>query len=111
MFRRNILLAGMLVVVATSTGCHKHKNQMRGTALDSVVSSPQFESMAMDGCAPTGKTACVDRHPMLYKPRDVFNNVDHGPIMKTAAATFVGVPAGIAGEVGQVFHGCPRCAR
>jgi hypothetical protein len=51
----------------------------------------------------------VDRHPLLYKPRDVYHTTAHHGVVKVMAATFVGVPAGVVCEVGQVINGCERC--
>jgi hypothetical protein len=49
----------------------------------------------------------VDRHPLFSKPRDVYQNTNHHPVTKVAAATVVGVPVGVACELGQIVKGAP----
>ena len=56
----------------------------------------------------TAKKIWVNSHPLLYKPGMVFHNTGHGPITKTSAAVFLGVPAGVIGEVKQIVAGIPR---
>jgi hypothetical protein len=51
----------------------------------------------------------IDRHPLLSKPREYYEDTDYNPIVKTAAAVVIGVPAGIVGEVRQMVAGAaPR---
>ena len=47
----------------------------------------------------------VDRHPLFYKPKEYYETTGSGKIGKTAAATFIGVPAGIIGELRQIVVG------
>ena len=56
---------------------------------------------------PVRTTGVVDRHPLLSKPRDYWESSGDNKVVKAAAATFVGVPAGIYGEVKQIFVGVP----
>ena len=58
--------------------------------------------------APQAKTVgYVDRHPMLSKPRDYWENAGDNKIVKAGAATFIGVPVGIYGELKQIVVGAP----
>jgi hypothetical protein len=52
-------------------------------------------------------TAFVDRHPLFSKPRDYYEKTDTNKVGKTAAATVIGVPAGIYGELKQIVVGAP----
>ncbi len=53
----------------------------------------------------------TDRHPLFYKPREYWDTSGNNTVVKAAAATFVGVPAGILGEVRQIFVGMPPSPR
>jgi hypothetical protein len=56
---------------------------------------------------PPAEISVVDRHPLLSKPREVYNNAGNNKIVKVAGATIVGVPMGIAGEIRQIIVGTP----
>jgi hypothetical protein len=56
---------------------------------------------------PAKTVSAVDRHPLLSKPRDYWDSSGDNKIVKAAAATFVGVPVGVFGEVKQIFVGVP----
>ena len=49
----------------------------------------------------------VERHPLFSKPRDYWETSGDNKIVKAAAATFVGVPVGLYGEVKQIIVGAP----
>lgn len=101
------LLAGTLGLLLC-TGCAHMKmkcHKSKGCAPDACVAGEGGEVM-IDGM-PGRPVTFVDRHPLLYKPRDVYHNTNHHGVVKAAAATVVGVPAGVVCEVGQVFKGCP----
>ena len=57
--------------------------------------------------APTNTLSWVDRHPLLRKPQQYYDNTKSNKLVKTAAATFVGVPAGFVGEIKQIVVGKP----
>jgi hypothetical protein len=50
----------------------------------------------------------VDRHPLFSKPRDYWETSGDNKVVKVAAATLVGVPAGIYGEVKQIIVGASQ---
>ncbi len=54
-----------------------------------------------------GRSRFVDRHPLFSKPRQYWETSGDNKIVKAAAATFIGVPVGFAGEVKQIFVGAP----
>lgn len=53
----------------------------------------------------------VDRHPLFSKPREYWQSSGDKKIVKAAAATFIGVPAGFVGEVKQIIVGTPQAPR
>src|SRR5262245_30399830 len=62
--------------------------------------------------APRPRTiSYVDRHPVLSKPREYWESSGNNTIVKAAAATFVGVPVGLFGEVRQIVVGSPPDTR
>ncbi len=61
--------------------------------------------------APVRTVTWVDRHPLFYKPRDYWDTSGNNTVVKAAAATFVGVPVGMFGEVKQIITGAPQEAR
>jgi hypothetical protein len=56
---------------------------------------------------PSQSVTWVDRHPLFYKPRDYYESSGNNVVVKTAAATVIGVPAGIFGELKQIVVGTP----
>jgi hypothetical protein len=57
---------------------------------------------------PVAGTGFVDRHPFLYKPGEYYTTSDGNVVVKGFRATFIGIPAGIVGEVKQAFKGVPK---
>jgi len=55
----------------------------------------------------SGSTAFVDRHPLLYKPKQMYDKSGDNKVVKVAGATLVGVPMGILGELRQIVVGRP----
>ena len=64
--------------------------------------------MARVAESPPAKTITyVDRHPIFSKPRDYWDSAGDNKIVKAGAATFIGVPFGIYGEMKQIVVGTP----
>lgn len=57
---------------------------------------------------PAPTVTFVDRHPLLSKPRDYYDNSGNNKVVKAAAATVIGIPAGIFGELKQIVVGAPQ---
>lgn len=57
--------------------------------------------------APVSSVRFADRHPLFTQPRKYWETSGDNKIVKAAAATFIGVPAGFVGEVKQIFVGVP----
>ena len=64
-------------------------------------------SKAVAESAPTRAVTFIDRHPLFWKPRDYYEGSGSNPVVKTATATVIGIPAGIVGELRQIVSGVP----
>lgn len=92
---RLFALAGALL----AAGCHSP-----GLAR----SRPPVAEPGLEGSVSPGRPVTfVDRHPLFSKPRDYYETADGGKVTKTARSTFIGVPAGIYGELKQIVVGKP----
>ena len=54
---------------------------------------------------PSNTVTWVDRHPLFSKPRDYYETSGDNKVVKAAAATVIGIPAGIFGELRQIVVG------
>jgi hypothetical protein len=75
-----------------------------------VASVEGVNGASVDGgpaATPAKTVSVVDRHPLFSKPRDYWETSGDNKVVKAAAATFVGVPVGIFGEVKQIIVGAP----
>ncbi len=82
-------------------------------ALSPNPSGPEVAVIDPPSSASTNSTktaSILDRHPLLRKPQQYYDNTNSNKAVKTAAATFVGVPAGIVGELKQIVVGRPSAA-
>ncbi|GIW88550.1 MAG: hypothetical protein KatS3mg108_2874 [Isosphaeraceae bacterium] len=101
-------LVGLILATTLMVGCHKHG--IRGGSLVPTALEPEgvvMEEGVVLGGAP--RTSFVDRHPLLFKPRNVYHKTGHHAVVKVLAATAVGVPVGLVCEVAQIVNGCERC--
>lgn len=112
MRERLLLVAGAVALALCCGGCAFHKHHGSAALSDPIVVE------GADGAVPVPiegpvvrKATFVDRHPLLSRPRDVYHNTGHGPIIKTTAATFVGVPVGVVHEVKQIVCGIPPASK
>src|SRR3954469_22269646 len=109
---RSLAVVAISALVIGFAGC-------RGSGSRRSASPPEPGlSGALDSGAPIvtepapAKTATyVDRHPLFSKPRDYWESAGDNKIKKAAAATFVGVPVGIYGEMKQIVVGVPPEAK
>jgi hypothetical protein len=112
--QRWFAMAVLITVCGITTGC-----QTAGPRKPIVTTEPGLaSSVDKDGTvvvgegtgqpAPAKTVSWVDRHPLFSKPRDYWDTSGDNKIVKAAAATFVGVPAGMYGEVKQIIVGTPQ---
>jgi hypothetical protein len=114
--QRWFAISVLITIYGMTLGC-----QSAGPKRPTVTTEPGLASsvdsdgtIAADGTrqiAPGKTVTWVDRHPLFSKPRDYWDTSGDNKIVKAAAATFVGVPAGMYGEVKQIIVGTPQEAR
>jgi hypothetical protein len=106
---RALLLSAL---VLTTAGCHGSGSR-RASAPEPALSGAldQGQSAPIVDSAPSSSVSYVDRHPVLSKPREYWENSGDNKVVKAAAATFIGVPVGIYGEMKQIVVGAPPAAR
>ncbi len=74
-------------------------------------SAPSEPGTSVVQTEPTRQVTWADRHPLFIKPREYYDNSGSNRVVKAAAATVIGVPAGIIGEIRQIVVGAPpECA-
>jgi hypothetical protein len=95
------------LAAVSATGCHRPEFlRNRSVAMDPPLVSA--DPIAGDPALSDPRSITfADRHPMLRKPREYYESAGPNPVGKVAAATFIGIPAGILGEVRQIVVGCP----
>lgn len=106
--RRRIGMSLVLAAVLLSGchGMHSRKNVAASEpALDPLASGEGGELIVQD--PPQSQMTWVDRHPLFSKPKYYYQNSGNNKLVKGAAATVVGVPAGIVGEMKQIVVGRP----
>ena len=100
-------IALLLTVYGVSSGCQSPGGPR------TVVSPEPSISGVVDGdgtrvtTTPAKTVTFVDRHPLFSKPREYWDTSGNNKVVKAAAATFVGVPAGLYGEAKQIIVGAP----
>jgi hypothetical protein len=108
------LFAIGLIVCAysLSSGCKSSPSSSRTivTPEPGVASTAGSDGVIAEGApatSPPKTVSVVDRHPLFSKPRDYWESSGDNKVVKAAAATFVGVPVGLYGEVKQIIVGTP----
>jgi hypothetical protein len=97
----------LAATVLATAGCHGAGSR-RTIADEPGLSGLDAQDKAyLDAPAASTASTVVDRHPLLYKPREYWDTSGDNRVVKAAAATFIGVPAGVVGEVRQIFTGAP----
>jgi len=102
----------LLAALFTVAGCHgrgSRRSSAPEPALSGALDPTQTEPIV--DSAPSKTVTYVDRHPALSKPREYWENSGDNKVVKAAAATFIGVPVGIYGEMKQIVVGAPPAPR
>lgn len=103
MFRRHwVWLA--VAAIAVLPGCQSAQSRRAAVAAaEPTLTQPSDPTVVQ---APPPKTVTVvDRHPLLSKPREYYESAGNNRLVKVTAATVVGIPAGIVGELRQIVVG------
>lgn len=95
----------------SAAGCHSPGAPRRVVTTEPGLVGLDAEDMALLEAPPARELTYVDRHPLFAKPRDYWESSGENKLVKAAAATFVGVPAGIIGEFRQIVAGAPPTTR
>ena len=102
---RVLLLASVMMA-----GCHSSPTRRSLASAEPALSPPvEGGTTVVEGTPPKTLTF-VDRHPLFSKPREYYDSTGKNPIVKSAAAVVVGVPAGIYGELKQIVVGTPAAS-
>lgn len=97
-----------LLTAASAAGCGGPSKRTLASSEPALVTEGSPEVAIVDRAKPVpGTDSVVDRHPLFSKPRDYYESTGNNKITKTAAAAFIGVPAGIFGELKQIVVGAP----
>ncbi|AGA26636.1 hypothetical protein [Singulisphaera acidiphila] len=98
-------LAVSLIVLGT--GCQSGTSARRMASAEPTLLPPSEPGSTVVQTQPARELTWVDRHPLFIKPREYYDNSGSNRVVKTAAATVIGVPAGIIGEIKQIVVGTP----
>jgi len=96
-------------VALTLSGCQSGLSKKSLASAEPALSPPIEGGTTVVEAAPTTPKSLtfVERHPLFSKPRDYYESSGTNPIVRSAAAVVVGVPAGIIGELRQIVVGTP----
>ena len=101
----------LVLALAGLAGCQSGAGGTRRSVLKpkepGLASATEAEPGVIVEKPPPAPPAFVERHPLLYKPREIYNNSGSNKVVKVAGATIVGIPMGIAGELKQIVVGAP----
>jgi hypothetical protein len=95
------------MVAATSVGCQGTGSKRTAATPEPSLSGALDPGGTLAETRPAKTITYVDRHPLLSKPREYWDSSGDNKIVKAAAATLVGVPVGLYGEVKQIVVGAP----
>jgi hypothetical protein len=105
-------MAVTFLAAIAATGCQGGPSKRTLASADPAL-SPRVEGetpMVVESPS-SPSVAFVGRHPMLYKPREYYDNTSSNKVVKTAAAVVVGVPVGIFDELKQIVVGAPPASQ
>jgi hypothetical protein len=118
--KRHACIWGILVsaILVACAGCQGAGGRSRVTRAEPSLSGNINDDVIIDDSsalaaapAPARTAGVVDRHPLFSKPREYWESSGDNKIVKAAAATFIGVPAGFLGEMRQIVVGTPPTPR
>lgn len=102
------VVTALTIVIAP--GCAKNRQKVMVSSNRPIIEGASTVSSNGELVVnkPAGSSRFMDRHPMFYKPGEYYSTYDGNVVMRGARATFVGIPAGVVGEVKQAFRGVPK---
>jgi hypothetical protein len=112
---RWLAIGALALIAGGSCGCHSSGTKPAVVAKEpGLTDATEADTKVADGtiqATPVKTVGFADRHPLFTKPRQYWESSGDNKIVKAAAATFIGVPAGFVGEVKQIIVGAPPDAR
>ncbi|WP_337173783.1 hypothetical protein [Paludisphaera sp.] len=105
--RKVFAILTLATLALAASGCHGAGRRRASVVEDPAIAGLDAEDKAFLAAPADRGVTVVDRHPILYTPREYWDNAGDNRLVKAAAATFVGVPVGIVGEVRQIIVGRP----
>jgi hypothetical protein len=101
------LMMGLAFAIM-ACGCHGTQSRRVAGSAEPALALPGDSGAQVVEAPPPPQVTFADRHPLLYKPRQYYeNSSSSNKVVKVAAATVIGVPAGIVGELRQIVVGQP----
>jgi hypothetical protein len=110
--RAPVWAAVALAAAVSLTGCQSTPARRTIASTEpGLAPSPDASGSTVATTPPPRSVTFVDRHPLFSKPRDYYENSGDNTIVKAAAATVIGIPAGLFGELKQIVVGAPSGTR
>jgi hypothetical protein len=107
MTRNRWMLLGLFAALA-ATGCQGMPSRRAALASsEPSLNTPEEPGTANAHTTPSRTVTWVDHHPLFSKPREYYDGAGTNKAVKVAAATVVGIPVGIVGELKQIVVGRP----
>lgn len=100
----------LVLGVAAFSGCQSSAQRRVATAPEPGLDGPGAAVVAAPA-RPASTVTFVDRHPLFSKPRDYYESSGQNKVVKVAAATVIGVPVGLFGELKQIVVGAPTAPK
>lgn len=110
---RAVRWAALAVMAAmVLPGCQSSSGRrMIASREPALAPTPDAGGSTVASAPPARTVTFVDRHPIFSKPRDYYENSGDNKVVKATAATVIGIPAGIFGELRQIVVGAPADTR
>jgi hypothetical protein len=104
------LVSASLALLAMAGCTSSPSNRASLAASEPALAVPGDPAPGVVAVQPARTVTIVDRHPLLSKPRQYYESSGNNTAVKVAAATVVGIPAGIVGELRQIVVGSAPAA-
>jgi hypothetical protein len=98
-------LALAVTLAALASGCQSAPRARTVASAEPALNPAPDGGTTVTTAPPPQTVGWVDRHPLFYKPRDYYESSGNNKIVKAAAATVVGIPVGMFGELRQIVTG------
>jgi hypothetical protein len=103
-----LVSASLAILAMAGAGCQSSPSHRASLAAsEPPLTVPGDPTPGVVAAQPARPVTIVDRHPLLSKPRQYYESSGNNTAVKVAAATVVGIPAGIVGELRQIVVGSP----